>query len=77
MFQLGTVAHELGHAVGFYHEQSRPDRDDYVMVHLENVISGYENNFNKFPVSHVTTGDVGYDVGSVMHFGPYVSWLLA
>ncbi|KAL1467231.1 hypothetical protein MTO96_026227, partial [Rhipicephalus appendiculatus] len=34
----GTVAHELLHVVGFYHEHTRPDRDDYVDVFERNIM---------------------------------------
>lgn len=36
----GTIIHELGHVVGFYHEHMRSDRDDHLIIHWDNIREG-------------------------------------
>ncbi|KAM9723513.1 meprin A subunit beta-like [Menidia menidia] len=64
-----TTEHEILHALGFYHEQSRFDRDNFVTIVLENVLQGRENNFRKVDSDQSTTNGVPYDYWSVMHYG--------
>ena len=45
--EKGTVIHEIGHAVGFWHEQSRRDRDKYVKILVNNILPGQEEQFGK------------------------------
>lgn len=65
----GSIIHEIGHALGFWHEQNRLDRDDYVSINFDNVSSAYKHNFTQHPDSSVNLGS--YDYGSIMHYGAY------
>lgn len=70
-FGVGIVMHEFLHAFGFYHEQSRTDRDDHVTINWSNIQAGHESNFNKYNANQITYLDTPYDYGSVMHYGAY------
>ena len=36
----GTIAHEIMHLLGFYHEHTRLDRDQYITVYDQNILDG-------------------------------------
>ena len=63
-----TILHELGHVIGFWHEQSRPDRDAYIQVLNENIFSRRAHNFRKLEEDQVNSLGVGYDYNSIMHY---------
>ncbi|XP_071108101.1 bone morphogenetic protein 1-like [Haliotis cracherodii] len=64
----GTAIHEIMHALGFWHEQNRSDRDSYIQILWDNIKDGREFNFEKFPISDVDVLGAPYDYGSVMHY---------
>ncbi|EGT50964.1 CBN-NAS-28 protein [Caenorhabditis brenneri] len=68
---LGTATHELMHAIGFWHQQSRSDRDDYVYVDFSNIIPSQAYNFQKMPLDQAQLLNLPYDYGSVMQYYPY------
>ena len=66
--RLGTVIHEMLHASGFWHEQSRPDRDEHVEIFWSNIQAGMEDNFARYSRAEVSTLSLPYDTDSVMHY---------
>lgn len=65
---MAVALHELGHALGLLHEQSRTDRDKYVTVHWDNISPGTDYNFIKaYGPTGRWQGGI-YDPLSVMHY---------
>ncbi|EYB98935.1 hypothetical protein Y032_0126g1311 [Ancylostoma ceylanicum] len=68
---LGTVTHEIGHALGFYHTQSRYDRDNWIHVDMGNVDPNLQYNFAKMTPATENHFGQPYDYGSVMQYNAY------
>jgi len=67
-WRTGTVMHEIGHTIGLYHEQSRPDRDSHVTIQWNNIQNNMGYNFNKQPASNIDSKGTPYDYRSMMHY---------
>nr|XP_039248599.1 meprin A subunit beta-like [Styela clava] len=66
---MSTVEHELMHAIGVWHEQSRADRDDYIEIMWDAISPDMAYNFNNYPYNETDNRRVAYDFDSVMHYG--------
>ena len=60
-----AITHEIGHAIGLWHEHQRVDRWKYVSIDVENLDRTLDDWFK---AEHPGSGF--YDFASVMHYGP-------
>lgn len=64
-FQPGSIVHELFHALGFWHEHTREDRDEYIEILWDNMHSNCKTQF-EIQKPQMLVGD--YDYASAMHY---------
>ena len=67
LWHFGIPVHEIAHVMGVWHTHMRPDRDEYVTIHHDN-LGYYKGQFRTVPdaMSH----GIPYDHSSVLHYSP-------
>uniref|UniRef100_A0A1I8AAD5 Zinc metalloproteinase n=1 Tax=Steinernema glaseri TaxID=37863 RepID=A0A1I8AAD5_9BILA len=67
---IATILHEIGHALGMHHTQSRFDRDEFVYIDRANVYPNLWFNYKQETEETNYNYGVRYDYGSIMHYAP-------
>lgn len=69
-----VIAHEIMHALGFFHEHSRVDRDSYIIVNYDNIRPAYRYAFKKYTERNIPGMDLDtFDFYSIMLYDSYIT----
>ncbi len=66
---VNTILHEMGHAVGLYHEQSRSDRNTWVTYNEGQVDKPQGSNFD---IAAASTNSGLFNYASIMEYSPFL-----
>ena len=65
-----VAIHEIGHAIGLFHEQSANNRDNFITINYSNIRPEAAHNFNKVTTNYYSIGSI--DFNSIMLYPSYV-----
>ncbi|KAG5451033.1 Astacin-like metalloprotease toxin 2 [Clonorchis sinensis] len=68
---VGQILHELAHTLGLLHEIMRPDRNDYIVLHEENIAKHYKQEFDVQPALYTHLWDRTFDFQSITLYDPF------
>lgn len=62
--------HEIGHAIGLFHEQNAVNRDNFININWSNIKQSAKSNFDRVTSNYHIIGAVDYN--SVMMYSSYI-----
>lgn len=64
----GMMLHEAIHALGYDHMHNHINRDNFVQILWNNIMSGADTEFQRVNPAHYDNFNTAYDLRSVMHY---------
>ena len=69
--KVGSIGHEILHAAGFFHTQSRADRDKHIKIKWDNIKLLSQSNYWMHDWISISVGP--YNTRSMMHYGSFAT----